>query len=110
MTKSTLLFTIALLLPRIVFANDEPELSDEDMKHVVSAVITLKTNCVANKLADCKAADAVMKMFRRSVMEVDSEQKDYYMKKYGSLFLESMTDAVIEAKANDAKPYVLDGK
>jgi hypothetical protein len=98
--KLKLLLASVLLMPGITFANDKPQLSPEDIENVVSGIITLKTNCVTNKLSNCESADAVMKMFRATVQETnDTELKNHYLKKYGALFMETLIDASIEAKA-----------
>ncbi|WP_288985290.1 hypothetical protein [uncultured Pseudoalteromonas sp.] len=98
--KSKLLLASALLLPAFTFANEKPQLSQEDMENVVSGIITLKTNCVTNKLANCESADAVMKMFRTTVQTTNGAGlKNHYLEKYRALFMETLIDASIEAKA-----------
>lgn len=98
--KLKLLLASVLFMPVLTFANEKPQLSQEDMQNVVSGIITLKTNCVTNKLTNCESADAVMKMFRATVQKTnDAELKNHYLKKYGDLFMETLIDASIEAKA-----------
>jgi len=88
------------LIPAITFANEKPQLSPKDIENVVSGIITLKTNCVTNKLANCESADAVMKMFRATVQTInDTGLKKHYLEKYGALFMETLIGASVEAKA-----------
>ena len=101
MTKSALILMMALLSPSLSFASEAPPLTDEELSDVVSAAIELKGKCVLKKEAECKSADAVMKMFRYVVKGDNSPHKDY-MKKYGGLFLEAFADGYINAKAAES--------
>lgn len=99
--KFTLLITGFLLLPNLSFANEAPQLSDEELSDVISAVIELKGNCISKKETECKNSDAVMNMFRYITKGDDSPHKDY-MKKYVGLSLEAFSDGYTEAKAEEA--------
>jgi len=93
--KFKLLLATGLLMPALTFANEKPQLSPEDIQSVVSGIITLKTNCVTNELANCFTADAVIKMFRATVQETaDEELKKYYLEKYSDLL-----DGFVEKEA-----------
>ncbi len=94
------LLASGLLVPSLTFSTERPLLPQEDIQNVVSAIITLKSNCVTNKLTNCEAADAVLKTLRSTVQGTsDADINNHYLKKYGALFMEALIDASIEAKA-----------
>lgn len=73
-----------------------PELPDTELGHVVSAIIKLKANCSVNSNPECKEADAVLKLLKRSLAGDSSRGRQ--------IIGEAMIEAYIEADTAEPKP------
>ncbi|MBJ7265424.1 hypothetical protein [Idiomarina abyssalis] len=72
-------------------------LTSTELAHVVSGIITLKTQCKSSDDDACKQADAVMKMFNNYTLENSSPNGK--KKNSMGLLMESLVNSYIDASA-----------
>jgi hypothetical protein len=98
------LFAISLVMTSTsVIAEDvtKNELSNEEMAHVVSGIITLKIHCNKPDEDTCKQADAIMKLFKSHTLTYG--KTDDNLKNNAALAMEILMNGYIAASVEASK-------